>query len=329
MRGVTSHRAMRPFSRLLQKRIHTLQSACEVEGVGLHSGVTARVRLSPALTAHGIQFVRTDLPGAPAIAAEPSSVVSTVMSTAIGVADAHVATIEHLMAALYATKVTACIIEVNTAELPLLDGSAKEWVSAIKQAGLVRLADAPVAAPPVLSAPVRVEEAESWAFALPSPSFRLTVGIDFASHAPIGRQWASWSPPENDVGADVMSLAGAGSFADEVAPARTFTLAEHVPALREAGLIKGGSLDNALVCDTQRWINGPLRFENEPARHKLLDLAGDLALLGARMPNVHVVAFRSSHRLNVKLARAIESASIELSPLDGQLSGGNSQCDVG
>ena len=97
----------------------------------------------------------------------------------------------------------------------------------------------------------------------------------------------------------------AAAFAAEVAPARTFTTQEQIEPMREAGLIQGGSLDNALVCDRVRWLNGPLRFDNEPARHKLLDLLGDLALLGA-LPKAHVVAFRASHRLHVRLAQAIE-----------------------
>ena len=95
------------------------------------------------------------------------------------------------------------------------------------------------------------------------------------------------------------------AFEAEVAPARTFALREQLSALQGAGLIKGGSLENALVCDKERWLNGPLRFANEPARHKLLDLVGDLALLGTRLPPAHIVAFRPSHRLNLQLALAI------------------------
>ena len=124
------------------------------------------------------------------------------------------------------------------------------------------------------------------------------MGIDFPGHLPIGRQWASWAPEEASTSAD--------AFESEVAPARTFALAEQLESLRERGLIRGGSLDNALVCDAERWLNDtPPRFANEPARHKLLDLMGDISLLGGALPLAHIVAFRAGHRLHVALAEAI------------------------
>jgi UDP-3-O-[3-hydroxymyristoyl] N-acetylglucosamine deacetylase len=126
--------------------------------------------------------------------------------------------------------------------------------------------------------------------AMPAPEPRLTYGIDFEVTA-IGNQWYSWSPVTDD-------------FATLVAPARTFGLAYQVEYLRSQGLIKGGSLDNALVCDHDGWVNPPLRFENEPARHKLLDLLGDLSLLGT-LPQAHVVAYKASHQLHGQLAQAI------------------------
>lgn len=323
------------------RRVHHLATlaspSAEIAGVGLHSGAFARVRLHPAAGSDGISFVRSDLPGSPPIAARPSSVVSTVLSTAIGAGEASVSTIEHLMSALCGLGVRACRIEVDSPELPLLDGSAAPWVRAIESAGVVPLRpDATVSAPTPLTAPVRVEEGESWAIAIPARQLRLTVGIEFGGHAPIGRQWASWSPHDLPAislrGADdaerardaTMRLSPSGaasraataretagrSFAAAIAPARTFALAEQVEALREAGLIRGGTLENALVCDTARWLNGPLRFSNEPARHKLLDLLGDLALLGGGPPAAHVVAWRASHELHVRLARAIEAATM-------------------
>ena len=291
--------------------IKTLASACELRGVALHSGVTARVTLRPATAAQGLHFVRVDQPGAPHVTATPSAVTSTALSTTIGSGSATVATIEHLMAALCGLGVRACRIEVDAPELPLLDGSAARWVEAIGGAGLVEAASGSgaVCEPIALDSRVSVGEGSSWLVALPARTPRLTVGIDFPAHAPIGRQWASWAPPVEGAVLDDAADACGSSFATEVAPARTFGLHDQLAALREAGLIRGGSLDNALVCDATRWLNGPLRFPNEPARHKLLDLLGDLALLPGGLPRAHVVAFRASHRLHVALAKAVEATA--------------------
>ncbi len=115
----------------------------------------------------------------------------------------------------------------------------------------------------------------------------MTYGIDFTYEA-IGNQWHSWSPAE-------------ANFATEIAPARTFGFAEQIEQLQRSGLIKGGNLENALVCSHQGWVNPPLRFTNEPARHKLLDLVGDLSLLGL-LPTAHLIAYKASHKLHTQLA---------------------------
>ncbi|HEY9734924.1 MAG TPA: UDP-3-O-acyl-N-acetylglucosamine deacetylase, partial [Trichocoleus sp.] len=128
---------------------------------------------------------------------------------------------------------------------------------------------------------------------------RFTYGIDFEVPA-IGNQWYSWSwaSKEEDAG---------DAFIEAVAPARTFGLAHQIDYLRSQGLIQGGSLDNALVCGQDGWVNPPLRFENEPARHKLLDLIGDISLLG-RLPLAHILAYKASHRLHVQLAQTLQQA---------------------
>lgn len=126
--------------------------------------------------------------------------------------------------------------------------------------------------------------------ALPAPSIRFTYGIDFEVSA-IGNQWYSWTPTQE-------------SFGEAIAPARTFGLAHQIEGLRNRGLIKGGSLENALVCDGSGWLNPPLRFSNEPVRHKLLDLVGDLSLLG-QFPVAHFLAYKASHNLHIQLARVL------------------------
>jgi UDP-3-O-[3-hydroxymyristoyl] N-acetylglucosamine deacetylase len=135
-----------------------------------------------------------------------------------------------------------------------------------------------------------VYQGDAFVAALPAPTTRFTYGIDFDLPA-IGNQWHSWTP-------------GQESFADAIAPARTFGLAHQIDQLRQAGLIKGGSLENALVCGDQGWLNPPLRFSNEPVRHKLLDLVGDLSLLG-NFPVAHFLAYKASHNLHIQLAKEL------------------------
>jgi UDP-3-O-[3-hydroxymyristoyl] N-acetylglucosamine deacetylase len=126
--------------------------------------------------------------------------------------------------------------------------------------------------------------------AMPTTELCFTYGIDFP-YGPIGQQWHSWYPDRE-------------SFAQTIAPARTFGFADQIEQLRQAGLIQGGSLDNALVCDREQWLNPPLRFPNEPVRHKLLDLVGDLSLLGA-LPRAHYVAYKASHKLHLNFAQKL------------------------
>jgi UDP-3-O-[3-hydroxymyristoyl] N-acetylglucosamine deacetylase len=141
-----------------------------------------------------------------------------------------------------------------------------------------------------------VYQGDAFVAALPSPTIRFTYGIDFELPA-IGNQWHSWTPEQE-------------SFAEEIAPARTFGLAHQIEALRDRGLIKGGSLENALVCDRSGWLNPPLRFPNEPARHKLLDLVGDLSLLGT-YPVAHFLAYKASHNLHIQLAKKLVQQLLE------------------
>jgi UDP-3-O-[3-hydroxymyristoyl] N-acetylglucosamine deacetylase len=142
----------------------------------------------------------------------------------------------------------------------------------------------------VISQPVWIYQGDSFIAALPSPETRFTYGIDFDLPA-IGNQWYSWSPKTDN-------------FANSIAPARTFGLSYQIDQLREAGLIKGGTLDNALVCSETGWLNPPLRFTNEPVRHKMLDLIGDLSLLGS-FPQAHYLAYKASHKLHIQLAQKI------------------------
>lgn len=267
----------------------TLAAGFELSGVGLHSGAVTQVRVLPGTPGEGRYFVRVDLPNSPIVSARVESVSQTTLSTELSDGEVRVRTVEHLLAALAGMGVDNARIEVTGAELPLLDGSAKNWVEAIAQAGTVPQTETKLQNF-VLKEPIWVQKDDAFVAALPAPAIRFTYGIEFEVEA-IGKQWYSWTPTEE-------------SFASAIAPARTFGLAYQIDQLRNAGLIKGGSLENALVCDADGWLNPPLRFSNEPVRHKLLDLVGDLSLLGT-FPQAHFLAYKASHHLHVQLAQKI------------------------
>ena len=289
-------------------RQKTLASEVQVSGVGLHLGQQTTVRLLPAGVGEGRYFIRTDLASnardsspddSVRIEATVARVIATQLSTELGVGEAQVRTVEHLLSALLALGLDNVRIEITGPELPLLDGSALGWMEAIDPTGEPtnwRLQSASRRHRQAVSELISVSFGNAWVTAYPSEELRFSYGIDFELAA-IGNQWHSWSPGPETFATD---------FAREVAPARTFGLANQIDYLRSQNLIKGGSLENALVCDQDGWLNPPLRFENEPARHKLLDLIGDLSLLGD-IPQAHYVAYKASHALHVALAKQLAS----------------------
>lgn len=278
---------------------YTLVAPVTRSGVGLHTGELTKVTLKPASVGKGRYFVRVDLPETPIIPAKVENVRQTTLSTELAVDRATVRTVEHLLAALGGMGVDDVRIEVEGPEIPLLDGSAWPWVEAIAQVGIREGSGIGSPEPAIaVDSPQWIRDSDAFVAALPSPELRFSYGIDFDVDA-IGNQWHSWSPAR-------------GNFATAIAPARTFGLAHQVDQLRRLGLIEGGSLDNALVCSHEGWINPPLRFANEPVRHKILDLVGDISLLG-QFPVAHFIAYKASHNLHVQLARLlVESKSKRL-----------------
>ena len=266
---------------------HTLAGEVTRSGIGLHSGTSTQVTIRPAAAGEGRYFVRVDLPDAPVISAQIEAVNPTMLSTELVNGDAKVRTVEHLLASLVGLGVDNARIEMDGAEVPLLDGSAYKWAVAIADVGLVSQSAQVTRS---ILEPIWIYEGDAFVAAIPAPALRFSYGIDFELAA-IGNQWHSWSPDRD-------------SFLTEIAPARTFGLAHQIDQLRSSGLIKGGSLENALVCGDDGWLNPPLRFSNEPVRHKLLDLVGDLSLLGA-IPIAHFLAYKASHRLHTQLAQKI------------------------
>lgn len=272
----------------------TLARPVTVAGVGLHTGARVSATLAPAESpGAGIVFrVASSGGGEQEIAALASNVVDTSRCTVLGVAGARVSTVEHLLSALAGLGTSDVMIGVNGSELPIGDGSARVWTDALAEAGLRTLGEN--------TGPLTLSEAAivygpkgAFVAAYPAGETRFTVATQF-DHPLAGTQVARWEPGRPDQ-----------AFVRHVAPARTFGFVEEIEALRAAGLARGGSLDNALVVYQDRY-SSPLRFVDELARHKLLDLVGDLALVG-RPVVADVVAVRPSHRLNVELARCLQT----------------------
>jgi UDP-3-O-[3-hydroxymyristoyl] N-acetylglucosamine deacetylase len=276
---------------------HTLKSAIDCVGRGLHSGLEVRLRLVPAPVGSGIVFHRTDLDRK--IPARYDHVSDTRLCTVVSLPDhpeISVGTIEHLMAALWATQIDDLTIEVSGPELPILDGSASPYLFLIQSAGVTEHGGERSYVEILRG--VRVENGEAFAELRPHGAgaygalgLDLSLAIDFDAPA-IGRQALSVSlTPEN--------------FATDLASARTFTLACEIEALKKAGLAKGGSLANAIVVDNAKVVNPEgLRWQDEFVRHKLLDVVGDLALAGSPLVG-RFIGNRTGHALNNKLLRAL------------------------
>ncbi|KPQ39877.1 MAG: UDP-3-O-[3-hydroxymyristoyl] N-acetylglucosamine deacetylase LpxC [Phormidium sp. OSCR] len=269
----------------------TLRRSLRCQGIGLHSGQKSEVQLHPLAPGQGRRLQRRDLPGSDPLRLSPEVVQPSPLCTQLAQGEVSAQTVEHLLAALAARGITDVLIDLDGPEVPILDGSARDWIEAIDAVG-VTPGHCPEAVPTPLAEPIWIQDGEAFVAALPAPQLRLSYGIDFAAAA-IGQQWHTWTPVRED-------------FAQEIAPARTFGLAHEVESLRSRGLIRGGCLDNALVCDGDHWLNPPLRFANEPVRHKILDLVGDLSLLG-RIPVAHILAYKASHRLHGRLAQCLRS----------------------
>jgi UDP-3-O-[3-hydroxymyristoyl] N-acetylglucosamine deacetylase len=243
------------------------------------------LRLHPAPADAGIVFERADLGGLP-IAASARNVRSTSLNTTLAAGGASVGTVEHLMAAFAGLGIDNARIEVDGPEVPILDGSAAPFVEAIRKAGTITQPEA--RRDLVLRRPVTLRQGERTILALPSDDLRISYAIDF-SHPAIGYQAVTLKLDE-------------AVFAASIAPARTFCLLRDVRAMRDSGLARGGSLDNALVVGDDGVMNGQLRFRDEFVRHKVLDLIGDLALVGAPL-KAHLIVYKGGHQMHAALVQ--------------------------
>jgi UDP-3-O-[3-hydroxymyristoyl] N-acetylglucosamine deacetylase len=270
----------------------TLKAAVPVEGIGLHSGAPVRGRLVPADPGSGIVFVRTDqndyeLP------ATLELLGPSFYATVLERDDIRLTTVEHLMSALLASHVDDLRIEIDGPEVPILDGSAAPFLKMIADVGLE------TSSMPreylSITRPIEVKEDEKSVAVYPHSGLRITYAIEF-DHPRLGYQELT------------VSLWDSKSFEQKLSGARTFTFERDVEALRRAGLALGGSLDNAVVLGEKDILNDSLRYPDEFVRHKMLDLVGDLALLGRPLRG-HVVAYRAGHHMHTRLARKISEST--------------------
>lgn len=265
---------------------HTLKAPCSFSGKGLHTGRPVSMQVLPSSPGEGIVFQRTDLPGEPTVAALVRNVGRTRRGTTLSSAGVRILTPEHLLSALSCLGVDNALVRLDAAEVPILDGSARPYAEAILACGLE---EQPAERDPlVVRHPFAYEDSRSGARIEMEPfdGFEAEVTIDFKSKV-IGLQKARFD--------------AATDYFRDIAPCRTFCFRREVFFLRLSGLIRGGSLENALVVDEPRgYVGNPvLSFGNEPARHKLLDLLGDFSLAGRPILG-RVRAYKPGHTVNTK-----------------------------
>ena len=292
----------------------TIKESFSLNGKGLHSGLKTTVTFRPAPVDFGYRIQRTDLEGSPVIIASAGNVKHSQRCTLLSVGGVEVATIEHALAALYGCEIDNCLIEVDSPEFPILDGSSIEYVRQIQRVGFEVQAKERIYFE--VEEPIEYVDAETGSYLklLPADHFRVEVQIVFDS-AVLPLQHAS--------------LDRLTDFTTDISMCRTFVFIKEIEQLLKHGLIKGGDLDNAIVINDQLIdqqevdrladimgierksidkmgyvMNKPLAFPNEPARHKLLDVIGDVALVG-RFIKGHIIANRPGHRVNNLFARKI------------------------
>lgn len=319
----------------------TIAGEISLSGVGLHTGLPSTITFKPAPTGTWYVFVRKDLPSEPRISAVVDNALSDLIrGTTLEQNGVQVSTVEHVLAALYGLGIDNCIIELSAPEPPVLDGSAKPFADALVQAGIVEQDEPKVIFEPAeviqFSDPTRKTDIH----VIPFNGFRITLMLDYANPS-LGTQYTTLVSTEDE-------------FIPEFSPARTFCFLSEIVELRKKGLIKGGRLDNAIVIadieltdDIVKFLrdnfnissaekifigsngilnNTELRFYNEPVRHKVVDLLGDMALLGAFIKG-HIIGARSGHSANVALVRLLKK-HLEKQILAGKFGAKDKSLDV-
>ncbi len=290
----------------------TIAREVSMSGLGIHTGAPVSIRVLPASADTGVVFVRTDLPHRPAIPSRSAQMVDldkSVRRTTLSKDGVEIQTVEHFMASLWGAGIDNVYVEISGIELPGLDGSAAPFLQRLLDAGTTEQSTPRRYV--TLREPLIVEDGDSSIAVFPDRTLRISYMLSY-DHPILKSQFVSF--PMNG-----------SPFAEAIAPARTFCLKEEAEALRAAGFGKGATFENTLVLDHSGVMNNTLRFDDEFARHKILDLLGDLYLLGH--VHAHVIAIKSGHQLNVKLVKKITQALEQWKT--GSLQSGTSEVMVG
>ena len=274
----------------------TINTNVSITGIGLHSGNYTKVEIRPVPAGQGITFVRADLDGL-RIPALQASTTALDYATTVGKDDVAVGTVEHLLSAIMACGITDVDIHIDGPEVPIVDGSALPFMHLIDAAGVRELpAQIPVLR---IAEPIEISDGDKSIRITPSNRLVLKYKIDF-DHPTIGKESFHFDF-EHD------------NFLRKIAPARTFGFMRDVEKLRAAGLARGGSVENCVVLDDRGVINGPLRFKDEFVRHKILDLLGDLALIGRPIVG-EITAYRAGHAMHSRFVEKILRVAAEERP---------------
>jgi UDP-3-O-acyl N-acetylglucosamine deacetylase len=278
------------------ERQHTIARETDFQGIGLHTGNLCRAVFKPSPPDSGVTLIRTDLPGAPSIKAHYTNVLGVIRGTTVGTDGMRVHTIEHMLSAICALGLDNLQIELNANEPPVADGSSQGFFDALQEVGLAEQNASREFCQP--TEPFEYRSGETQILLEPADRLTLTTTIVF-KHPLIQQQ-------------EVTVAIDPSTYRREIAPARTFCFDYEVEALKKQGLVRGGSLDNAVVIGLDRIHNKEkkLRFPNEFARHKALDLLGDLFLLGRPLKG-HITAVRCGHGHNINFVRELAAKFIE------------------
>lgn len=274
----------------LSRQQKTIRAPVRYSGVGIHTGQEVEICFRPAEAGSGVFFKRVDVPSQPIIPATLEYVFDTSRSTNLSLGDIRIYTVEHVLAALRAYEIDNVCIELNGIEPPAGNGSSDVFVAMIEKAG-VTVQDA---MRPILKIknPVSLSDGDIHIVALPADEYRISYTLHYPNSKAIGTQYHSLVVTQD-------------SFVKELSPCRTFALYEEISYLIDCGLIKGGSLDNAVVAKGEAVLSkGGLFFPNEMVRHKILDMIGDLSLIGIPFTG-HIIAIRSGHTTNFHFAKKL------------------------
>lgn len=277
----------------MKRNQHTIGKDVTYKGLGLHSGMPVTMTMHPAAPGAGIIFKRSDLPGVPEVPAQSRYITNTLRATTLEKGEAKVFTVEHVLSALYALQIDNCVIEMDSPEPPVGDGSAKTFCDMVQEAG-IETQDEMI---PILTldTSAAVYEDNKFITALPYDGLRITF-TSINPHPLLGTQM-------RDVVIDH------DSYMKEIAPARTIGFTWELEAMRKMGLGKGGTLENAVVYSETECLS-QLRFPDELVRHKILDILGDISLVGPL--HAHIIAVLGSHKLNAELSEKLQALKKDL-----------------